>query len=137
LGLSPRHVTVSTAGYVPGIERLAEKQLPITLALSLHAPEDTLRARLIPLARKYPLPELMRAVRDYTERTGRRVTLEYLLLAGVNDSPEQARQLADLLQGMISHVNLIPWNPAFSFDQFEAPGREAIRAFRSELARRG
>jgi 23S rRNA (adenine2503-C2)-methyltransferase len=137
LGISPRRVTVSTAGYVPGIERLAECDLPITLALSLHAPTDELRARLIPLSTKYGLSRVMEAVRNYTERTGRRVTLEYLLLAGVNDRREQADQLAALLRGMISHVNLIPWNPAASHDRFEAPSPAAVRAFQRALEKHG
>ncbi len=133
LGISPRHVTVSTAGYVPGIRRLAEAGLPLTLALSLHAPNDELRGRLIPLGRKYGLEAVMDAVHLYTESTGRRVTLEYLLLAEVNDTPEHARELAALLRGMISHVNLIPWNPAFSFDRFQAPSRARVRACRQVL----
>jgi 23S rRNA (adenine2503-C2)-methyltransferase len=137
LELSPRHVTISTAGYVPGIRRLAEARLPVTLALSLHAPTDDLRARLIPLSQKYGLPEVMAAVRDYTRITRRRVTLEYLLLAGVNDRAEQAGQLARLVQGMINHVNLIPWNPATSRDAFQAPRAAAVHAFRQELERHG
>jgi 23S rRNA (adenine2503-C2)-methyltransferase len=137
VGIAMRHITVSTAGYVPGIRRLAEENLQITLALSLHAPNDTLRAELIPLAKKYPLAETMAAVRDYTERTGRRVTLEYLLLAGVNDSEPLALELAHLVRGMITHVNLIPWNPADSFSAFTAPSAARVRAFRRALERHG
>jgi 23S rRNA (adenine2503-C2)-methyltransferase len=137
VGIAMRHITVSTAGYVPGIRRLAEKNLQITLALSLHAPNDTLRAELIPLAKKYPLAETMAAIRDYTTHTGRRVTLEYLLLAGVNDSEPLALELAHLVRGMITHVNLIPWNPADSFSQFAAPSAVRVRAFRRALERHG
>jgi 23S rRNA (adenine2503-C2)-methyltransferase len=137
IGIAMRHITVSTAGYVPGIRRLAAENLQITLALSLHAPNDTLRAQLIPLAKKYPLSETMAAVREYTEHTGRRVTLEYLLLAGVNDSEPLALELAHLVRGMITHVNLIPWNPADSFSHFTAPTAGQVRAFRRTLERHG
>ena len=137
VGIAMRHITVSTAGYVPGIRRLAEEDLQITLALSLHAPNDTLRVQLIPLAKKYPLAETMAAVRDYTARTGRRVTLEYLLLAGVNDTEPLALELAHLVRGMITSVNLIPWNPADSFARFAAPSSGRVRAFRRVLERRG
>jgi 23S rRNA (adenine2503-C2)-methyltransferase len=137
VGIAMRHMTVSTAGYVPGIRRLAEENLQITLALSLHAPNDTLRAQLIPLAKKYPLAETMAAVRDYAGRTGRRVTLEYLLLAGVNDTEPLALELAHLVRGMITHVNLIPWNPADSFSHFAAPTAGRVRAFRRTLERHG
>jgi 23S rRNA (adenine2503-C2)-methyltransferase len=137
VGIAMRQITVSTAGYVPGIRRLAEENLQITLALSLHAPNDELRARLIPLAKKYPLAETMAAVQDYTARTGRRVTLEYLLLAGVNDTEPVARELAHLVRGMITHVNLIPWNPAETFSPFEAPSAGRVRAFRRVLEQHG
>jgi 23S rRNA (adenine2503-C2)-methyltransferase len=137
VGIAMRHITVSTAGYVPGIRRLAEENLQITLALSLHAPNDTLRAQLIPLATKYPLKETMAAVRGYTEQTGRRVTLEYLLLSGVNDTEPLALELAHLVRGMITHVNLIPWNPAETFSAFQAPSAGRVRAFRRALERHG
>lgn len=137
IGLSYRHLTVSTAGYVPGIRRLAAEGLPITLALSLHAPSDELRNSLVPLGRRYPLAELMSAVREYVLRTGRRVTVEYLLLATVNDEEAHARQLARLLAGTIAHVNLIPWNPVRSLASFVAPSRERIRRFRAVLERHG
>lgn len=110
-GLGARRITVSTAGIVPGIERLARERLQINLAISFHAPDDALRDVLVPLNRKYPLREVMRAARAYAERTHRRVTFEYALMDGVNDSPEQARALARLLRGLLCHVNLIPLNP--------------------------
>jgi 23S rRNA (adenine2503-C2)-methyltransferase len=137
VGIAMRHITVSTVGYVPGILRLAEEDLQITLALSLHAPNDTLRSQLIPMAKKYPLRETMAAVRLYTQRTGRRVTLEYLLLSGVNDSEPLAGELARLVRGMITHVNLIPWNPAETFSSFEAPSAGRVRTFRRALERHG
>jgi len=137
VGLSYRHLTVSTAGHVPGIRRLAGEGLPVTLALSLHAPNDELRARLIPMSRKWGVEEVMGAVREYTERTGRRPTLEYLLLSGVNDDPEHARQLAALSRGTITHVNLIPWNPADTFTRFEAPSPARVREFRRILEQEG
>lgn len=133
VGLSYRHLTVSTSGHVPGIRRLAEEGLPVTLALSLHAPNDPLRASLIPMSKKWGVGAVMDAVRDYTEQTGRRVTLEYLLLARVNDEEEHARELGRLVQGMISHVNLIPWNPAETLSRFDAPSHNRIRRFRDVL----
>jgi 23S rRNA (adenine2503-C2)-methyltransferase len=133
LGLSYRHLTVSTAGHSPGIRKLADEGLPVTLALSLHAPNDELREQLIPMSRRWGVDSVIDAVRYYTTRTGRRVTLEYLLLARVNDEPEHARQLAALLRGMISHVNLIPWNPAPTLAPFEAPSADRVRVFRRTL----
>ncbi len=137
VGIAMRQITVSTAGYVPGIRLLAEEKLQITLALSLHAPNDALRGPLIPLARKYSIAETMAAVRDYTDKTGRRVTLEYLLLSGVNDTEPLAQELARLVRGTMTHVNLIPWNPADTFSAFAAPSGHRVRAFRRVLERHG
>ncbi|MCY0877910.1 MAG: 23S rRNA (adenine(2503)-C(2))-methyltransferase RlmN [Firmicutes bacterium] len=111
LHLSYRHMTVSTSGIVPNIRRLADQGLPVTLAVSLHAPNDALRSRLMPVNRAYPLHQLMGAARYFAERTGRRVTYEYLLLKDVNDRDQHAEELARLLRGQLAHVNLIPWNP--------------------------
>lgn len=110
-GIGFRHMTVSTSGLVPGIDRLAELDLPLTLAVSLHAPNDELRTRLVPLNRRYPLAELLSACRRYVEATRRRLTFEYVLIGGVNDLPEHARELGRLLRGLPCHVNLIPLNP--------------------------
>ena len=110
-GIGMRHITVSTAGVVPGIDRLAELALPITLAISLHAPNDALRDGLVPLNRRYPLRALLDACQRYVDRTGRRLTFEYVLIAGVNDLPEHARELGRLLRGLPCHINLIPLNP--------------------------
>ena len=113
--LGARSFTVSTVGVIPGIRRLAREALPVNLAVSLHAPDDALRNRLVPLNKKYPIAPLMAAVRDYISQTHRRVSFEYVLLQGVNDGSEQARGLATLLRDrdapLLCHVNLIPWNP--------------------------
>jgi len=130
--LGARRITLSTVGLVPGIRRMAEAGLPINLAVSLHAPDDELRNRLVPVNRRYPLAELLPAVGDYVARTGRRVTFEYALIDGVNDAPEQARALADLLAGLLCHVNLIPLNPTPGSSLQPSP-RERVDAFRQEL----
>lgn len=116
--LGARNMTVSTVGLVPGIRRLAQERLPVNLAISLHAPDDELRSALMPINRRYPLAMLLEATREYIEQTNRRVSFEYVLLQGQNDSPEQARMLADRLRAaappkgpLLYHVNLIPWNP--------------------------
>jgi 23S rRNA (adenine2503-C2)-methyltransferase len=111
LGLSYRAFTLSTAGLVPDIDRLAAEKLPITLAISLHAPSDELRSRLMPINRKFPLPAVLAAGDRYAAATGRRVTYEYILIAGVNDGDGEARGLASLLRGRLANVNLIPVNP--------------------------
>jgi len=130
--LGARRITVSTVGLVPGIRQLAAEGMPVNLAVSLHAPTDELRDRIVPINRRYPLGELMPAVRDYASGTGRRVTFEYALIDGVNDSLEQARDLADLLAGMLCHVNLIPLNPTQGSPLKPSP-REQVDAFRQEL----
>jgi 23S rRNA (adenine2503-C2)-methyltransferase len=109
-GLGWRNITVSTVGIVPGIERLADADLNVHLALSLHAPDDETRGRLIPSNRRYPIAEIMSAARRFQTRTGRVVNIEYCMLAGVNDSDEQAWMLADLMKDFRAHVNLIPYN---------------------------
>ena len=109
--MGARNLTVSTVGLVPGIRRLAAESLPINLAISLHAPDDTLRSEMMPINRRYPIAALLDAAREYIAKTNRRVSFEYVLLQGKNDAPEQAAELAKLLQGMLCHVNLIPWNP--------------------------
>ncbi|MCX6031010.1 MAG: 23S rRNA (adenine(2503)-C(2))-methyltransferase RlmN [Chloroflexi bacterium] len=110
-GLGARHITVSTVGLVPGIRSMAAEPLQINLAVSLHAPNDALRTRLVPINHRYPIAEVMAAVRDYVTQTHRRVTFEYALMSGINDSPAVARELAALLRGLLCHVNLIPLNP--------------------------
>jgi 23S rRNA (adenine2503-C2)-methyltransferase len=111
LGLSARSLTVSTVGLVPAIRRLAGEGLPVRLALSLHAPDDELRNTMVPVNRRWPVAEVLAAVRDYADTTGRRVTIEYALVDGVNDGPDRAELLAARLAGTGAHVNLIPLNP--------------------------
>jgi len=128
-GLSRRRVTVSTSGIVPMIDRLAA-ECPVALAVSLHAPNDALRDELVPINRKYPLAELIEACRNYTVGKDRKahIVYEYVMLDGVNDSPEHARQLAKLLAGLPAKVNLIPFNP-FPQAQYRRSPAERIRAF--------
>jgi len=111
LNIGQRHITVSTCGLAPRIRELAGEKLAVTLAVSLHAPNDSLRDVLVPVNKKYPLRVLMEACRDYTMKTGRRITFEYALIAGVNDGRELAAELGGLLSGMLCHVNLISANP--------------------------
>ncbi len=110
LNIGARHITLSTCGIVPKIDELAAYHIPINLAVSLHAPNDEIRSRTMPVAKAYPMEELLRACRDYFAATGRRVTFEYALIAGVNDSDRCAYELAEKLKGMGCHVNLIPVN---------------------------
>ncbi len=127
-GLSKRRVTLSTAGVVPAMERLAAES-GVSLAVSLHAPNDELRDELVPLNRKYPLKELMAACMHYIEAGNKRkVTFEYVMLDGINDKPEHARQLIKLLKGVPSKINLIPFNP-FPQSQYRRSSAEAIRRF--------
>ncbi len=111
LGIGARHITVSTSGVVPGIDRMVDELPQVNLAISLHAPFDGLRNELVPLNRKWPVAELIDAGRRFAARTGRRVSLEYVLIDGVNDADEHATALGRLAQGWLSHVNLIPLNP--------------------------
>jgi 23S rRNA (adenine2503-C2)-methyltransferase len=134
--MGARHITISTVGLVPGIRRLADERLQVGLAVSLHAPDDVLRQHLIPTAHRYPLAEILDACREYIEKTGRRVTFEYCLMAGVNDDPEQARALGALLRGMLCHVNLIPVNPTAD-DAIRRPSRGRTLAFQRALASSG
>jgi 23S rRNA (adenine2503-C2)-methyltransferase len=136
LRIGARHMTLSTVGVVPGILRLAAEPLQVNLAISLHAPNDAMRLRTMPITRKYPITAVMDAVRTYIARTNRQVTFEYVLLAGVNDQPEHARELATLLAPLhqLCHVNLIPVNQTAA--PYHVPSGEAIRAFR-ELLRAG
>lgn len=135
MGMSYRHMTLSTCGLVPAIRRLAGEGLPVTLAVSLHAPNDELRGRLMPVNRRYPLAELLPACAEYAERTGRRVTFEYVLIDGVNDLPELARELGRVLRGIPCHVNLIPLNPSGRGLRGSTP--ERVRTFRAALKRSG
>ncbi len=130
--ISQRNITVSTCGLAPEIYRLAEEKLQITLALSLHAPTQKKRLSLMPIAKKYGIHEVIDACKHYFAKTGRRVTFEYSLMAGVNDSPEDARQLAGLLRGMNCHVNLIPVNPIRERDYVQ-PKQPVTLEFKNKL----
>jgi 23S rRNA (adenine2503-C2)-methyltransferase len=134
--LGARRITISTSGIVPGIQRLSEEGLQVGLAISLHAPSDDLRQTLVPVARRYPLPDLLAACRSYVHLTGRRVTFEYALVNELNDSPKQARQLAHLLSGLLCHVNLIPLNPTAEC-RWQPAQPERVEAFHRELRRLG
>jgi 23S rRNA (adenine2503-C2)-methyltransferase len=137
LNLGARHMTISTVGLVPGILRLAEEPLQVNLAISLHAPNDAMRLRTMPVTRKYPIADVLAACRTYTAKTKRQVTFEYVLLAGVNDRPEHARELASVLAPLrqLCHVNLIPVNQTAA--DYHPPSGEVIRAFRETLRAAG
>jgi 23S rRNA (adenine2503-C2)-methyltransferase len=133
--LGARRITISTAGHVPGIRQLAQEPLQVGLAVSLHAADDALRNRLVPLNRRYPLGELLAACREYVNTTRRRITIEYALIDQVNDSVEQAERLADLLEGLLCHVNLIPLNPTAGIDYRPSPLRR-VNEFQIALLER-
>jgi len=130
--LGARHITLSTSGLVPQIKLLSQEKLQVGLAISLHAADNSLRDRLVPVNRKYPLVQLITACREYYEETGRRISFEYILLRRINDSIEQARALAILLKGLNCHVNLIPANPGGD-TMFQASDRNTVLAFQQEL----
>ena len=134
LGIAPRRIAVSTVGWLPGLRRFVDVDLPIRLALSLHAPDDELRSRLMPVNDRYPIAEVLAACDEYYTRRRRRVFVEYVMLAGVNDAPGQARALAALLDPRAYKVNLIPYNPTGSY---EGSSREAIARFRAVLESAG
>jgi 23S rRNA (adenine2503-C2)-methyltransferase len=135
-GLGARHVTISTSGLAPRIRELAEMPRQVGLAISLHAPDDTLRDRLVPVNRSYPIAEVMDACRFYVEKTHRRVSFEYVMIDGVNDSLAQAETLARLLRGFLGHVNLIPMNPVAE-SEFQPTPWKRVLAFESALQQRG
>lgn len=136
LNISQRNITVSTCGIVPGIKKLADEDLQITLALSLHAPNDEVRKTLMPIAKRYSLSEVLPACQEYFEKTGRRLTFEYSLVSGVNDNLKEAKALADLLKGINGHVNLIPVNPIKERDYVQSD-RKAILDFKNYLEKNG
>ena len=136
LNIGMRNITVSTCGIVPMIERFGEDFPQVNLAISLHASDNQRRSSLMPVNRKYPLDELISACRRYSDRTSRRVTFEYTLVKGMNDSESDADKLADLLRGMLCHVNLIPLNTVRERD-FETTGKAVAQKFRERLESRG
>ncbi|MBR1748367.1 MAG: 23S rRNA (adenine(2503)-C(2))-methyltransferase RlmN [Bacilli bacterium] len=134
LAIGARHITLSTCGIIPKIYELSELPLQINLAISLHAPNDELRSKIMPINKAYSLKELMVAVKDYISKTNRRVTMEYVLLKGVNDSLEQAIELAKLLRGLNVYVNLIPYNET-SHIEFQKSEKKRIDAFYEALVK--
>jgi len=136
LGLSQRNITVSTVGLVPAIHRLAGEGLAVTLAVSLHAPDDELRDTLVPVNTRWKVAEVLDAAWGYVEATGRRVSIEYAMIRDVNDQPERADLLADLLRGRLAHVNLIPLNPTPG-SAWDASDAEVQREFVRRLRARG
>jgi 23S rRNA (adenine2503-C2)-methyltransferase len=136
LNVGARRITVSTVGVVPGIKQFAREGWQVRLAISLHAANDALRLRLVPFNRQYRIADIMRAVRDYILATGRQVSFEWVLFKGVNDSQNDARELADLIAGMKAIVNVIPYNAAEGA-KFSAPTYAGAQAFCDGLTRRG
>jgi 23S rRNA (adenine2503-C2)-methyltransferase len=133
LGVTHRRTTISTVGWLPGLRRFVDEVTePIRLALSLHAPTDALRSELMPVNDRYPLEDVVAECRRYVELRGRKVFVEYVMLAGVNDTPEHARGLAALLDPAAFKVNLIPYNPTGRYD---GSSREAIARFKAVLDR--
>jgi 23S rRNA (adenine2503-C2)-methyltransferase len=132
LGVTNRRTAISTVGWVPGIDRLAECELPVALALSLHAPNDELRSRLMPVNDRYPLAEVLAACDRYRARRRRKIFVEYVMLDGVNDLPEHARELAALLDPRVYKINLIPYNPTGSYDGSSPQRIERFRAILAE-----
>ena len=136
LGISPRRIVVSTSGLIPRITQLGEEKLAVTLAISLHAARDDLRDVLVPINRKYPVADLVASAQGYAAKTGRRVSYEWVLLAGVNDSERDAKELGGLLRGKLAHVNLIPFNPVED-TPYRAPERASVRRFRELVEAQG
>ncbi|MEP6695952.1 MAG: 23S rRNA (adenine(2503)-C(2))-methyltransferase RlmN [Pseudonocardiales bacterium] len=136
LGLSQRGITVSTVGLVPAMRMLTDEALNVTLAVSLHAPDDELRDTLVPVNTRWPVAEVLTAAWAYADRTGRRVSIEYAMIRGVNDQPARAEHLAELLQGRLAHVNLIPLNPTPG-SEWDASDPAVQREFVRRLRARG
>ena len=134
--LGARRFTISTVGLVPGIRRFTKEKRQVNLAVSLHAANDPLRLTMLPINKKYPLSELIEACHEYVARTGRRITFEWALIQGVNDSIETAQELARLLKGLICHVNAITLNPTKNY-RGSGSSRERAQAFKAELEKRG
>ena len=136
MGMSARHLTLSTVGIVPGIRRLTRERLPVNLAVSLHAANDELRDRLVPVNRRYPLAHLVESCRAYVESKGRRLSFEWALMDGINDRARDADELAALARPLRAHVNLIPLNPTPGWPTRGTPAR-GVRAFRDHLVALG
>lgn len=136
INIGMRHITISTCGIVEGIKKLAQLNLQLTLAVSLHAPNDDIRKKIMPVAHKYSMEELLDSCRYYTAKTNRRITFEYALIKGINDSDENARELGERLKGMLCHVNLIPVNQVRE-RSYQKSVQDRILAFKGVLERTG
>ena len=128
LGMSFRKITISTCGLVPAVKKLIAEKIPVTLSISLHAPNNKLRSEIMPINSAFPLEKVLKVGDEYAQETGRRVTYEYILLGGVNDTEEHARQLAKILSGQLANVNLIPVNPVDERN-FQRPTDNAVKKF--------
>ena len=131
-----RRITISTVGLIPAIRKFTQEKRQVNLAISLHAAEDRLRSSMLPINKKFPIDDLFNVCREYTQATHRRITFEWALVEGVNDTPDQARMLAKRLKGMLCHVNAIPLNPTTAFNGKATPLQKAIQ-FRDTLIREG
>jgi 23S rRNA m2A2503 methyltransferase len=136
LNMGYRHITVSTCGLIPEISRFTRENMPVNLSISLHAPNDLIRRSIMPVERKYGIDKLIEACKIYTEETKRRLTFEYAMMSGVNDSPDNAKELAVMLKGMLCHVNLIPANRVEG-SGFDQSGRNRMEEFKDILERYG
>lgn len=134
--IGARRITVSTSGIIPGIERLANNDMQSTLAISLHAPNHDIRAKLMQIENKYPMPDLKKALKNYIEKTGRRITIEYLLIKDLNDTLDSAKQLVNYLQDLKCNINLIPYNSTEKND-YQKPSGNSIMRFKSLLEQSG
>ncbi|MFC0233439.1 23S rRNA (adenine(2503)-C(2))-methyltransferase RlmN [Vagococcus entomophilus] len=139
LAIGARHITVSTSGLVPKIKEFADNGLQVNLAISLHAPNNEVRTSIMRINRRFPIEQLMDAVDEYIAKTNRRITFEYIMLAGVNDRKEHAQELADLLKNKrkLTYVNLIPYNPVTEHDQYSRSKKEDVLAFYDVLKKNG
>lgn len=139
LAIGARHITVSTSGLVPQIRKFAENGLQVNLAISLHAPNNDVRSSIMKINRYYPIEKLMAAVDDYLQKTNRRITFEYIMLSQVNDRPEHAGELADLMRDKkkLVYINLIPYNPVGEHDHYQRSSKEDILAFYDVLKKNG
>jgi 23S rRNA (adenine2503-C2)-methyltransferase len=134
--IGARHITISTAGLIPGIKKLAEEKMQIRLAVSVHTNINKLRDRLMPINKRYPVNELIKALEEYQEKTGRRITIEYVMIKGINDDRTDARGLLNLLSGLKVNINIIEYNP-HSKAEFEPPSHKTMKDFAWVIADRG
>lgn len=137
IGLGFRHITISTCGIIKGIEKFMQEGIQVNLAISLHAPNDTLRTKLMPINKGNPLKALMKILDKYMQKSGRRIFYEYIMLKKLNDSTKEAQELGKLLQGKLAHVNLIPYNPIDTTDPLKQTPEPEIRKFQKTLEKYG